>query len=109
MPFVNVTATWNKTNFVPGEQMILTVAGTFTTTTPPTTVDEVFPGGVLALESESGAKGSVNVSSVVVQRTIPGTTVNEQVLVDAPAGATLVLGGRSFTVSADRKSLSSIA
>ncbi len=105
----NVTAAWSKASYTVGDQMTVNITGSNTHTTDPSSTTETFAGGGLSLVSDSGATISVTVSEVAIVRPVPGTTVTEAVFVDAPAGSVLTLGGRQFTVSADRKSLTATA
>lgn len=88
--------------------MKITISGQAVNTTDPVTTDETWGPYQIPVTSASGA-GTISVPAATVTRTTPGQTVNEDVFIDAPSGSVLTLGGRQFTVSADRKSLSAAA
>lgn len=108
--FSGVTASWdrNPPNYNAGEILRITLAGQAVNTTDPTTVQETW-GAYNIPVTAANVSSTVSVPAATVTRTTPGTSTNENVFIDAAAGATLVLGGRNFTVSADRKSVSAVA
>jgi hypothetical protein len=71
------------------------------------------PVGAFALSvvgETSGAQTSISApGGGIVSRTVPGSSTIENVLIDAAAGSVMSLGGRQWTVSADRKSITAIA
>ena len=108
--FSGVTASWNfvPPNYNAGETMRATISGQAVNTTDPTTVQETW-GPYDIPVTAAGVPSTVSVSAATVTRTVPGQSTNENVFINAAAGATLTLSGRVFTVSADRKSISAVA
>ena len=102
--FTNVFGTWEGMPFITGSVMTGFVGG-FADGTALGEIATVGPFD-LPVEAEDGAKGTVHFDKVSVMGDVP---TKLQVLIDAPAGSTLVLGGHTWTVSADRKRITTIA
>jgi hypothetical protein len=105
----NVTASWSKTSYNAGETMVGTISGTNAHTTGDTTTHQTAgPVTIPVSASPSGAQSTVTLAGVDVATTVPGTTTTESVLIDT-AAFVASQGGRTWTVSADRKSISAVA
>jgi hypothetical protein len=106
----NVTAAWSQTSYNVGQTMTGTISGTNTHTTSDTTVTETGGPVNIPVAASGGAQSTVNLPTVNVIRTIPGSTTTEQVTIDTTrpivdSSAT----PRNWVVSADRKSISAVA
>jgi hypothetical protein len=96
------TASWDKSAYNVGDTMKATVAGTL----PHTVTTQETVGPVTIPVASANSQSTVELSAVQVTRT---TTTDEDVFIDAAAGATLDLAGKQWTVSADRKSITAAA
>ena len=104
----SVTAAWNKTSYNTGDTMTGSITGTNAHTTGGTTVTETGGPVEIPVVSESGAASVVELPVVNVVRTVAGTTTTEAVVIDT-AAFTALQGGRTWVVSADKKSISAVA
>lgn len=102
MATFNVTAAWDKPAYTAGEQMTATITGDYSgTTTSTATVGPV----TIPVVANSGAQSTVSVPAVQVTTT---ATVSEVVLIDT-ARPVVDPSGRTWVVSADRKSIKATA
>jgi hypothetical protein len=101
-----VVATWNHTppNYNVGDTIVGTISGTLTVQVGQS-VATLGPFDIPVVTDS----GTGTASFPAVQVTVPGGTREEEAFIDAPAGSTLALGGKTFTVSADRKSITAAA
>lgn len=108
--FAGVTASYDRTppNYAPGDTIRITLAGKAVCTTDSTTVQETWGPYDIPVETANGA-ATISCPVSTVSRTSPGQRTNEDVFIAAAAGAALTLGGRNFTVAADRRSVSAVA
>lgn len=108
--FSGVFASWdrNPPNYSTGELMRVTITGQAVNTPDPVTTTEQW-GPFDVPVTAGGQFSTVSVPAATVTRTVQPPPFNENVLIDAAAGSTLVLAGRTFTVSSDRKSLTATA
>lgn len=107
----NVTAAWSQPSYTAGQTMTGTISGTNTHTTDGTTTHQTAGPVVIPVSATpSGAQTTVTLAGVDVATTTPGTTTTEQVLIDTTRP--IVDNGpnpRTWTVSADRKSITAVA
>ena len=99
--FSQVTATYDKASYSPGDQIKLSLSGNVIRSGDPT-VELV--SATIQLTTASGGTGSVT-AEVPVSK--PGAVTNEAPLFDG--GATFTAAGRTWVVAADRKSATTTA
>lgn len=105
----NVTASWNQASYTAGQTMVGTISGTNTHTTADTVTHQTAgPVTIPVTAAPSGAQSTVTLAGIDVATTVLGTTTTESVLIDT-AAFVANQGGRVWTVSADRKSISAVA
>lgn len=99
--FSQVAGVYDKASYAPGQLMTVTLRGNATRTDDAATETVSVS---LQLVTESGGKGSLDAVPVAV--TYPGSSGTEAVFID---GTAFTAAGRTWTVSADRKSATATA
>ena len=99
--FSQVSAAYDKASYSAGETITITLNGVAVRIDDPN-VETV--SVTLQLSTESGGVGSISLGNATVNH--PGTQTDEAVRVDGPV---FTAAGRTWTVSADGKSATTIA
>lgn len=107
----DVTATWNKPSYNVGETITGTISGTNHHTSDETVTHQtVGPVNIPVVAAPSGATSTVALPAVDVLVTTPGTSTDEPVLIDTSRSVVdSSATPRTWVVSGDRKSISTVA